>query len=344
MEYIALHEFLLNPSDALLLDVRSPAEYETGHIPGAVNIPLFTNDERAQVGTEYKQRSPEKALLLGLDIIGPKMSEIIKQVKKYKVQDVIVHCWRGGKRSQSMAWLLGFAGFNVKYIQGGYKEYRRNILSSEFFKNFKIIILGGRTGMGKTGFIHTLRDMGEQVIDLEEQARHKGSAFGHLGESSPPTNEQFENNVASILQKFDRTKRIWVENESRLIGGIVIVQELWNKMKAAPLLNIEVSEKQRLNNILNDYGHFSKEELIASFKKIEKRIGGQNLKIAIEAIEEDDLTRAIQVALKYYDKTYDYNLSVNTSPDIHKLSLDGENIQAQTKTIINYADRNIRFN
>ncbi|MFK7783533.1 MAG: rhodanese-like domain-containing protein, partial [Crocinitomicaceae bacterium] len=148
---ININEYWNQSESSVLIDVRTPAEYEKGHIPGAVNLPLFTNEERVIVGTTYKQRSPEKALLEGLDFVGPKMSGFIKQAKVLAPEKkVTVHCWRGGKRSFSMAWLLEIAGFEVNTLKGGYKAYRNEVLSSFEKIKHQIIILGGRTGCGKT--------------------------------------------------------------------------------------------------------------------------------------------------------------------------------------------------
>ena len=310
-------------SDSVLIDVRTPAEYKQGHIPGAFNLPLFSNTERAVVGTLYKQKGPEKAMLQGLEIVGPKMKSLAEHAKTIADgRKVILHCWRGGKRSESMAWLFKMVGLNVDIIIGGYKAYRQ--LQTEFYsKNeLNILVLGGRTGCGKTLLLHELAKQGQQIIDLEALAHHKGSAFGALGETVQESSEQFCNKLFDAFRKQDATKTYWIENESRAIGSVGIPEELWHKMKAAPLINIERSLDQRIEIIKAEYGHFSIEDLKQSFDKIRKKIGGQNLKKAHEALEGGNLAGAIKIALFYYDKAYQYYLDNNSTSIIKMLTIN----------------------
>ena len=154
--------------ERIILDVRTPAEFEKGHIPNALNLPLFSNEERSIVGTTYKQIGPEKALLQGLDFVGDKMVYFVEKAAVLAPKKKIaVHCWRGGKRSSSMAWLLDLAGFDVKVLNGGYKAYKRYLQDQNQIQNFNFIVLGGKTGSGKTHILKALMTIGEQVIDLE---------------------------------------------------------------------------------------------------------------------------------------------------------------------------------
>ncbi|MES1159589.1 MAG: rhodanese-like domain-containing protein, partial [Bacteroidota bacterium] len=146
-------------------DVRTPAEFEQGHIPGAFNLPLFSNEERVQVGTTYKQQSREAAILLGFDLAGPKWSGFIQQaLQKAPSWKITLHCWRGGMRSGAMAWALDLYGFQVYLVEGGYRNYRRWVLR-QFEKAWNLWVIGGLTGSGKTKMLHQLRDLGEQVLD-----------------------------------------------------------------------------------------------------------------------------------------------------------------------------------
>ncbi|RPI68717.1 MAG: tRNA 2-selenouridine(34) synthase MnmH, partial [Ignavibacteriae bacterium] len=171
----------------MLIDVRSPGEYDHGHIPGAVNIPLFTDHERAVVGTSYKQDSPEAAMDVALKIVGPKLYGYVEQVRlSTDDKRLTLYCWRGGMRSSSMAWLFRTVGYDVDVLPGGYKAYRRRVHEVlEYPWNFAVI--GGRTGSGKTKVLKILHDAGEQVLDLEAIAHHKGSAFGALNQPPQPT-------------------------------------------------------------------------------------------------------------------------------------------------------------
>ncbi|MBL7804830.1 MAG: tRNA 2-selenouridine(34) synthase MnmH [Saprospiraceae bacterium] len=323
-------ERLLNPDEWLaerntrvLLDVRSPGEYAQGHIPDAISFPLFTDAERAKVGTLYKQQGKDVAFTVGLDIVGPKMAGFVRRASQIAPgKQIAVHCWRGGQRSRSMAWLLRAAGFDVAVLNGGYKVYRRFVL--DFFERSpcQLIVVGGRTGAGKTRVLHALRALGEQVVDLEALARHKGSSFGSIGEDGQPTVEQFENDLFDAFQQLDWSKKIWLENESRSIGRVYIPEGLWKRMKNSPLLNIEIPHTDRVKNLVRDYAAFPAGELEQAFLRIDKKLGGLRLNEALEALRLGHYERAAEIALAYYDKTYQHGLDNNPSPDIRILKLE----------------------
>lgn len=337
---IAIETYLEEFANVPVLDVRTPAEYEDGHIPGAVNLPLFSNEERAKVGTLYKQAGPDAAIMKGLEFVGPKMKELAKSGRKSAVDGKIaVHCWRGGKRSESMAWLLGFTGLDVLVIDGGYKAYRRYNRETFEAKGLHVCVLGGRTGSNKTPILHAMREAGEQVIDLEGLANHKGSAFGAIGEQPQPSNEQFENAFAKALRGIDPSKRVWVENESKAIGRVYVPDGFWSVMKNSPLIHLEVPLEKRVENLVKIYADNAPvEELRESFDKIYKRLGGQHHKAATEALEVYDYHAAAAIALKYYDKTYDYNLEVNTSPSIRTLNIGHSTPEEAAPIIIEFAN------
>jgi tRNA 2-selenouridine synthase len=319
-------EFLVESRDRVLLDVRSPGEYQHGHIPGAVSFPLFTDEERARVGTAYKQQGPEKALHIGLDIVGPKMTRMLQHAAELAPDKrVALHCWRGGQRSQSVAWLLRMGGFDVQLLGGGYKNYRHHVLEAFENRSWNLLVIGGRTGTGKTKVLHALGEAGEQIIDLEGLANHKGSAFGSLGQNEQPTVEQFENNLLDALNKLDATKTIWVENESRSIGRVYLPDAFYHKMKMSPLFNLEIPQEDRINNLVVDYALYPVEDLIASFERISKKLGGLDFKLAVEALESGNMHAATAIALKYYDKTYQHGLDMNPSSDKRLFSFNHSN-------------------
>lgn len=316
-------DFIALSTDRVLLDVRSPGEYAQGHIPGAISFPLFTDEERARVGKMYKQTGKEEAMELGLRIVGPKMADFVKQAKKLAPnRRLAIHCWRGGQRSGSMAWLFRQSGFEVATLSGGYKAYRQHLLEFFGIVDLRLIVLGGQTGSGKTKVLHALREAGEQIIDLEALAHHKGSAFGFIGEQPQPTVEQFENDLFHALLTLNPSRRVWIENESKSIGRVFIPLDFWAKMKAAPLVNIEIPFDLRLQNLVNDYVLTDRAELQLAFEKIAKKLGGLHLKQALEALEQHDFQAAAKIALLYYDKTYQHNLQMNVSPDIRHLAFD----------------------
>lgn len=294
-----------------ILDVRSPSEFKKGHIPNAINLPLFNDAERAAVGTTYKKESQDAAILEGLDIVGPKMSNFIRNARAVsKDNKVLIHCWRGGKRSQSMAWLLGMSGMDVKVLESGYKAYRQFIRKDFLRIKNPFIILTGSTGSGKTKILHELKKQGEQILDLEKLANHKGSAFGDIGELPQPSTEQFENNLYHIFKELDFNKRVWLESESRMIGNIPLPDTFWKMMYESPMVHVNVSRKARIKYLVNNYGKYPKSELIESFEKLKKKLA-QNLAIAKEALENNDLELAANIALDYYDKYYNRHLEKN---------------------------------
>ncbi|MCL2929277.1 MAG: tRNA 2-selenouridine(34) synthase MnmH [Trichodesmium sp. St16_bin4-tuft] len=306
----------------VILDVRSPAEYTQGHIPGAVSFPLFNNEERALVGTCYKQKGKDEAVELGLAIAGPKLADFVACAKILAPdRQVRIHCWRGGMRSASVGWLLETAGFNVALLMGGYKGFRRWALSL-FSVPQKIIVLGGMTGSGKTEILRALRNMGEQVLDLEALANHRGSSFGALGQLPQPTNEQFWNKIAMEWGKFDSTQPLWVEAESRSIGLCRIPQEIFEQMEKAIVIEISRSRQERVAFLVEIYGDANIDDLIAATERIRKRLGGLQAQKAVDFGREGNLVAASDLILHYYDKTYTYDLE-KRGGCIYKVNVSG---------------------
>lgn len=325
-----------------LFDVRTPAEFQKGHISNAINLPLFSNDERVVVGKIYKKESPKQALLKGLEFVGPKMRSLIETVEqKTDNKNIAVHCWRGGKRSRSVGWLLGMAGFEVHTIKGGYKAYRNYILDQFQQQRLDLIVLGGKTGCGKTKILHELAMAGEQVIDLEKLAHHKGSAFGFIGEASAPTVEQFENNLFEVIAGLNLHRRVWVENESRRIGKVLIPSGFWQKLKAAPLINIELPFEVRLKVSVENYTTNEKEELETAFYNIRKRLGGQSYQMALNHLAANDLAAAGSIALQYYDKQYQYMLEKNETAIIKYLTFKRDEPKKSAQHLIDFANREL---
>lgn len=315
---ISTEEFLNLSKTIPTIDVRSPGEYDHAHIPGALNLPLFSNEERAEVGTIYKQRGRVKAVQRGLEIVGPKMSQFSKFALALDSQKVLIHCWRGGMRSSSMAWLLETLGIECYLLEGGYKSYRNYVLNS-FEKGLKIVLLGGFTGSGKTDLLTILKDSGEQVIDLEGLANHKGSAFGSIGLPPQPSNEMFENLLSQVIIATDSERFVWIEDESRNVGKVFIPEKLWLQMRKAPLIRIESSFEERLERLVRDYATEDSKRLEESIAKIEKRLGYDNCKFALEACREGNLKRAAEICLIYYDKAYASQLNNRFGEEWEKL-------------------------
>jgi len=306
-------DFLQNSKEGRIVDVRTPAEFEKGHIPGAFNIPLFTNDQRVVVGTIYKKQGKEKAVLKGLEYVGPEMKNMVLKAKGISEgSPLYVHCWRGGMRSASMAWLFETAGIKCFTMKGGYKAYRRSFHEMLENEKWKFIVIAGPTGSGKTAILDELKKMGEQVLDLEGLAHHKGSAFGSLGEEPQPTNEQFENDIHHDIRSFSPERPVWVEGESRSIGRNFISDDLFNMLVNSDTVHIYPDFEYRVKRLVVDYAKYPKEELIHSFEKISKRLGGLRTKQAVEAVQKGEFDVAVQIGLEYYDKTYQHAIDNRT--------------------------------
>lgn len=320
---LLIDEFLKQASTSVIIDVRTPKEFEQGHIPGAINIPLFSNEERVVVGTLYKKEGKQPAIVKGLEFVGPKMASIVlKSQEVAKENTVYVHCWRGGMRSGSVAWLLQMYGLNVCTLKGGYKQFRNHVLNS-FDVNNQIKILGGRTGSGKTDILQLLEKKNESVVDLEKLAHHKGSAFGGFGQSQP-SQEQFENELCVALEKVKYSKYIWLEDESRLVGKMVIPLPLWEKMRSAEITYVEISFEKRAEKLLKEYGTLPKEQLAQAIKAITKRMGPENATKALLALEQNDLREVCRLCLIYYDKGYDHGLRDRENLKLKNFTFDIE--------------------
>lgn len=288
-----------------LLDVRSPGEYEEARLPGALNLPLFSNEERAKVGTLYKQDSPDAALLEGLDIAGGKMRKLVETARAFAPENkIVVHCWRGGQRSGSVAWLLERAGFEVGQLTGGYKAARKFIRQYLSEPRHSFRVLSGPTGSGKTPILLAMRALGAKVVDLEGLANHKGSAFGGLGEAPQPSSEAFENILFAALRSIPEGETVWLEDESRMIGRVYLPDEFYERLIAAPVVVLEQPMEWRVKHLVDNYSSYPKADLEASFSRIKKRLGGQHLNAALSALASDDFAAAARIALVYYDKAY----------------------------------------
>jgi tRNA 2-selenouridine synthase len=339
---LTVEEFLKKAEELPVIDVRSPGEYNHAHIPGAVSIPIFDNEERAQVGTKYKNAGKDAAVLMGLDMVGAKLSGFVKQSKKLNPQqkDVLVHCWRGGMRSGSFAWLLDTAGLTVSTLIGGYKAYRNAVLSA-FSEPHQIIILGGKTGSGKTDILKELAKQGEQTIDLEGLAHHKGSTYGAIGQLPQPSTEQFENLLFGEWRQLDSTRRIWLEDESRNVGSCFIPMPLWQQMRAAPVAFVDVPKETRVKRLVSEYTGIDHNLLIEATERISKRLGGKVTKDALEALSRHDYATVADLTLDYYDKAYLHGLSQRPPTNIYPLKIADDNPVETAKQLIEWADKHM---
>jgi tRNA 2-selenouridine synthase len=337
---IHISNYIECAQDYLVIDVRSPSEFVHARIPEAHNIPLFNNDERAIIGTTYKQKSRALAIKQGLDFYGPKMRLIVEKVEELKAsankKKILVHCWRGGMRSGAIAWLLDLYGFEVSKLIGGYKSFRRFCLD-ELEKQHLFTIIGGRTGAGKTKVLACLRNKGETVICLETLACHRGSSFGAIEMPPQPSQEQFENILALELHT-TANKNIFLEDESQRIGRVIIPNTMWHNMRTSSVFYLDLSQDLRLQNTIDDYGTFEITELKDATNRIAKNLGGTHNKEICALLDNNEIEPAFALLLNYYDRVYDKASDKRKEDErkISKIICDTREPDTIADLIINY--------
>ena len=296
---------------AVLVDVRTPAEFSESTIPGAINIPIFSNEERAEIGTIYKQIGKQEARFRGIEIVSPRIPEYIRQVRDAAEGNdlpVVVFCWRGGERSRAMASFFDLAGIPARQVLGGHKRFRQHVLN--FFEEAKwgrLLVLRGLTGVGKTLVLKRLGDKGYPVIDLEGLANHRGSAFGNLGLPEQPGQKMFEALLWDEFHKVPADGYALVEGESRHIGRVALPIKVHAAMQVETSLWLQTSMENRVRCILEDYP--ARDEMKEEFKKpiraLRERLGGEMVNEMLGLLEAgkwEELTRNLMEL--YYDPLY----------------------------------------
>ena len=320
---LSIYDFLNLRQHLPVVDVRSQGEFAEGHIHGALNIPLLNDDERVIVGTTYKQQGQQQAIKEGFRLVGPRLLDIITETERIaQEKEILVHCWRGGMRSSNFSQFVGMAGVKSQTVQGGYKAYRQVALES-FKKPLQIILLTGCTGSGKSEVLRELAAQGEQILDLEALANHKGSAFGGLLMPAQPTTAQFQNNLFEEILKLDLSRRVWVEDESIAIGKIFLPKELWLTMSQSPLVQMNVAKEVRIQRLVDEYGPADREEFLQIMVKVTKKLGGQHFNAAKEKLSQGDMASTIDILLTYYDKAYLNSIDKRNSKIKFSLAWEG---------------------
>lgn len=339
LEKIDVSRFLDLVENIPVVDVRSPSEYNTGHIPGAFNIPLFDDKERETAGIKYKKEGRSKAIIAGIELAGPKMHLKLQEALKIaKNGKLLVHCWRGGMRSEAMAWLFLLGDIDTEILNRGYKAYRNYILSALSGKR-KTIILGGMTGSSKTLILRHLKKQGQQVIDLEKLANHKGSAFGALGQPPQPSSEYFANLLFNEWKQINKDLPVWIEDESRNIGNVFMPDDFYNNLQDSPTIILLMEVKERLPRLMEEYSTYPPELLKGSIMKISKRLGGDKTKDALDAVDKDDLAKAVEIVLKYYDKAYLYGIKRKNRKNLIYLKTETDDIEINAGLVLNAATK-----
>lgn len=321
-EALDIQAFLNQSKGELLIDVRAPVEFFKGHITNAINVPLFEDSERAEIGTLYKQQGKDTAVNRGLEIVSPKMVGFVNEVKALtKNKKVFVYCFRGGMRSNSFAWLMNTSGLNAHILHGGYKAFRNHVL--EYFEqDKKLILLGGNTGSGKTDVLKQLAISEFQVVDLEGIANHKGSAFGSINEQKQNPQQVFENTLFQAFKMMNEELPILLEDESQSIGYNKIPHGLWLQMKKATIIKLNIPFEVRVQKLVLDYTTVDINALKACVVKISQQLGTLNTKLCLQYLDEGHLADVARLSLLYYDKAYNYNYDKNKEQQIIPIESD----------------------
>lgn len=338
---ITIDEFLSLRHQLPVVDVRSENEYKNGHIPSSRNIPLLNDAERIVVGTAYKQSGQKEAIKEGFRLVGPRLADIIEKARETG-EEMLVHCWRGGMRSGNFCQFMDMTRIKTHQLSGGYKAYRQFALGS-FKKPFKLIVLCGYTGSGKSEILRALAAEGEQILDLESIANHKGSVFGGLLMPPQPVTEQFQNNLFEEILKLDISKRIWIEDESIAIGNIFLPEDLWTQMTTCSSWETTVPKEIRIHRLVNEYGAADKAKFLEAMSKITHKLGGQHYNAAKEKLLAGDMSSVIDILLTYYDKSYRNGLEKKKKRIKFYSSWNGTDVHVYARQLINQANALVTF-
>ncbi|WP_419878058.1 tRNA 2-selenouridine(34) synthase MnmH [Brevibacillus centrosporus] len=315
MQEITVEELLVK-GYSNLVDVRSPGEFARETIPGAVNIPLFSDEERARVGTTYKREGQQAAQWLGMQIVSPKMEAIMQAIRKREEEwgePPTIFCWRGGMRSRAMATFATFSGLRVRRLQGGYRSYRQHVLETitPYELQVPVFLLHGMTGVGKTELLRKLEEKGYSVLDLERMAGHRGSVFGHIGKGKPANQKMFDARLFETLHENRDSSFFVMEAESKRIGNAIVPSFLMEAKKQAIHIQLTAPLEVRVQRIYDEYViPFSwrpdfVEKIEKAYTSIARRIPTEQAALLRGALAERDYRTAIATLLvSYYDPRY----------------------------------------
>lgn len=323
---------------SLFIDVRSPGEYEEATIQGAVNIPLFSDEERHNIGYVYVNESIEKAKCMGIEAVSKKLPQIYKEIVHLRKQHqrLILFCARGGMRSGSICALLNSVGIECFKLSGGYKGYR-SFINEELPKvnrDITYMVLYGKTGCGKTEILHTLKDKGCDILDLEYAANHRGSLLGTVGLGKPRSQKAFESIIYESL-KNRKSNVVIVEGESKRIGNVIIPDYIYRSMEKGAHVLVEGSLEYRKDIIVKEYTHYcgSKQELLEGLELLKKYISAERIERLKSAIANEKFGEAAEdLMIKYYDPMYLNEINKHS----YELVLDKNNIDENSGALENW--------
>lgn len=326
-----------------IIDVRSPKEFEEATIPGSINIPVFDNDERAEVGTIYNQEGQDAAKERGLEIFSKKLPDFIDAFKSIQTPKT-VFCWRGGMRSKTAATVLDLMGVHANRLTGGIRTYRRWVVDFLDHATFspELIVLNGYTGTGKTAILHRLKEAGYPIIDLEGMANHRGSIFGQVGRN-PSNQKRFDAQLAETIIQHQDAPFVFMEGESKRIGRAVMPDFLYQKKEQGTQVFIQLPMEERVQNILEDYDpwHYP-EQINEAFQIIKKRIHTPVAKEIDNALAQQDFATAVRCLLDYYyDPRYNHSINQSGRRSIHAENVDDAFRQIQNMYPLNDLNKDI---
>lgn len=335
-------ERLFDLKDALVIDVRSPCEHKAEYIPHSVNIPLLEDDERVFIGTTYAVEGEMVARRKALKIISPKIPDIVDKILELKNQGqhIVVHCWRGGLRSETVASFLTVVGIDCWRLTGGFKGWRK-VVMNDFARaqySFTPVILHGRTGVGKSEILRALENLGADVLNLEELANHRGSVFGALGLSLQPTQKNFESELWLKLRQFT-SRPVFIEAESRKIGRIALPDFLIDRIATGRRVEVTGSMARRVERITAEYANVFTDELkaeaVSAMQNLRVRLGNKRTDEIAAFGLSGQLDQAIEALLSdYYDPLYDGHLAKNAP---YEITVSGDDVELAARQLMQWA-------
>ena len=310
-----IDDVLTSPTGLLrfdaVIDARSPSEFTLDHLPGAVNWPSLDDEERRLVGTEYKQVSAFEARKRGAVLVARNIARHLEREALALPREwrPLVYCWRGGQRSGSLALVLSQVGFDVQVLEGGYRAFRRHVVTAlqTAGTDLALRLICGKTGSGKSRLLHALAAHGAQVLDLEALAEHRGSVLGAHPDAPQPSQKRFETRLWQALQQFDRHRPVFVESESRLIGRLRVPEAVLQHMRAAPCLSVDMPVPARVQLLMEDYAHFAQDPalLCQRLDNLREVRGHDVIEQWQGAIRQGHLDEAVtRLLCEHYDPIY----------------------------------------
>ena len=294
-----------------IIDVRSESEFALDHIPGAINCPVLNNAQRIEIGTLYKQTSTFDAKKIGAAMVARNISSHLEQIFRDKPRDwkPLIYCWRGGNRSGAMAHILAKIGWSAVQLDGGYKEYRREMTSllNQQAESLVFRVVCGTTGSGKSRLLETLASAGAQVLDLERLAAHRGSVLGSLPTAPQPSQKMFESHIWQTLRPFTADRVVFVESESKKVGNLRVPEKLMDKIRASTCVSLNTKTSLRVDLLMEDYEHFVRDPNLLSeqLQHLVNLHGHEKIK-RWQAMATDGEMQALvyELLVQHYDPAY----------------------------------------